>query len=447
MFKRSLWITMLLVFLFVLTTACTSNTGSNESVNDGNNGNDDNQGEANNSDDEKIELRMSWWGGQERHDLTLQVIELFEERHPEVKIVAEYSGFDGYFDRLTTQFASGNAPDLIQLGGSVNDYVDRDVLLSLNDYVGSELDTSLIDESAINAATFNGNLYAMSLGTNARGMLLNKSVFDEAGIPLPDDEWTWEDYTEIASQITTSVDGVYGTQVGSPNIFEYFINQRGKVLHVDGELGFDMDDALAWFQLWEDIGDQEGLVPPEIQAAAPEGDAGQSLIVSRDVAMMEIPSNQLGSFMSASEDEFVIHIIPYSSETGINGVPLRPSQHLAVNANTEHPEWSVKFMDFFVNDLEATAILESDRGVPVNSDVRAMLIPEMDEISSRIVEYVDWVSASSDADFIPFFPGYNESGDLFQEIHESISFGFMSVEEGAEVFMDELNAIMARHAD
>src|SRR5699024_978082 len=104
------------------------------------------------SKDGQIELRMAWWGGQERHDRTLEVIELYEEKNPNVKIVPEYSGMDGYFDKLTTQFAAKNAPDIIQYGGNLNDFVHRGVVLPLDDYIGNELDISLHSESMIDAA-------------------------------------------------------------------------------------------------------------------------------------------------------------------------------------------------------------------------------------------------------------------------------------------------------
>ena len=34
---------------------------------------------------EKIELRIAWWGGQARHDKTVQVIEMFEKANPDYK--------------------------------------------------------------------------------------------------------------------------------------------------------------------------------------------------------------------------------------------------------------------------------------------------------------------------------------------------------------------------
>src|SRR5690625_2334711 len=133
-----------------------------------------NNAQTDNSSDDIIELRMAWWGGQERHDRTLEVIELYEERNPHIKIVPEYSGIEGYFDKLTTQFGGGNAPDIIQYGGNLNDFVYRDVVLPLDDYVGDVLDISLHDENMIDAATFDGKFYGVTLG-DRKSTRLNSS--------------------------------------------------------------------------------------------------------------------------------------------------------------------------------------------------------------------------------------------------------------------------------
>ena len=44
----------------------------------------------------RLLLRFSWWGGDERNEATLKVIEAYEKEHPNVTIEAEYSGDDGY---------------------------------------------------------------------------------------------------------------------------------------------------------------------------------------------------------------------------------------------------------------------------------------------------------------------------------------------------------------
>jgi len=164
------------------------------------------------AEDDTVELRMAWWGGQERHDRTLQVIELYEERNPHVKIVPEYSGLDGYFEKLSTQFASGDAPDIIQYGGNLNDYVSKGVVLPLDDYVGNEIDVSQHDQSMIEAATFDGKFYGVTLGTNAWGVLLHRPLVVRARVAIPEDEWTWEDFTEMAARLSDSLDGAYGIE-------------------------------------------------------------------------------------------------------------------------------------------------------------------------------------------------------------------------------------------
>ena len=49
---------------------------------------------------EEITLRMAWWGSQTRHDLTVEVIEMYEKEHPGVKIEYEFFSFDDYFTKL-----------------------------------------------------------------------------------------------------------------------------------------------------------------------------------------------------------------------------------------------------------------------------------------------------------------------------------------------------------
>ena len=67
-------------------------------------------------DGEKVTLRFSWWGGDERNEATLDVIEAYEKEHPNITIEAEYSGDDGYQEKLSTALAGNTAADIIQMG-------------------------------------------------------------------------------------------------------------------------------------------------------------------------------------------------------------------------------------------------------------------------------------------------------------------------------------------
>ncbi|MHC8523610.1 extracellular solute-binding protein [Rossellomorea sp. H39__3] len=89
----------------VLTTflaGCSSSTGSSSDSKDGK------------TKDGKVELRMTWWGSQSRHDQTQEIIKKFEEENPDIKITSEFTGFDGYFEKMAAQAAGNNLPDIMQ---------------------------------------------------------------------------------------------------------------------------------------------------------------------------------------------------------------------------------------------------------------------------------------------------------------------------------------------
>lgn len=420
--NRKSIIVLLLIAVMLIVTACgsgggnSSDHGSGTSQTDsGQTGNTESPGEgAGGQDDgEQITLRIAWWGGQERHDRTLQVIELYEELNPHIKIVPEYSGFDGYFDKLTTQFAAGNAPDIIQYGGNLEDYVRQGVVLELDPYIGKELDISKHDPDMIETGTFNGKFYGVTLGTNAFGVILNKTVFEEAGVALPPPDWTFEQYLEIAKQITDS--GVsYGSMDMTDEWWAVYLAQLGKTTHIqhdDGrfEMGFTEEDALNWFKLMEQARESGGIVPPEIQVEASQTPE-QSMVVMRDVAIYHAASNQLIAFNSATEDEIIIHPAPIMVENPVygSGLSLRPSQFFAGYAKTEHPEEVARFLDFFTNNPQAIEILGNERGIQVNSEMRDHLAQFANEADRSALEFISYVSEHS-SPYIPNFPGYNEN--------------------------------------
>ncbi|WP_226037415.1 ABC transporter substrate-binding protein [Aquibacillus saliphilus] len=441
--KKTLLLMLLMVsFVLVLSACADSEDASNEDTSSGDTSDDSSNEESENASEEEgdVNLRIAWWGGEDRHERTLEVIEMYEEQNPHVTIETEYSGFDGYFDKLSTQFAAGNAPDIIQYGGNLNDYVLRDVVLPLNQFLGEEIDVSLHDKKMLESATFDDELYGVTLGSNAFGLLLNKTKFEEAGVEMPSKDWTWNDFNEITAEITESLDGVYGTQYFGEDGFGVYIDQNDKVLHEDGVLQIEKQDVQDWFELWVGISDNGGLVPPEIQAESSQTPE-QSSIVRGDVAIEFGASNQLGAYAGATEDEIVLHNPPYN-DLGNHGASLRASQYFAGYSETEHPEEVAKFLNFFVNNKEAAAVLGNDRGAPVNSEIRKTLIENANELDEAIFAYVDFVSSTNDSPFVPNLPGYNETQAVFKSIGEEIFFEQTSIEDGVDYYWEELNSIL-----
>lgn len=107
---------------------------------------------------EPVTLRISWWGSQGRHDRTLAVIEMFEEKYPHITIEPEFAGWGDYWDRIATQAAGRNLPDIFQQDMQYIDlYASRGMLADLTPYVDTgALGTTHIADSELSGGRLDG---------------------------------------------------------------------------------------------------------------------------------------------------------------------------------------------------------------------------------------------------------------------------------------------------
>ena len=162
------------------------------------------------SSDEEITLRMSWWGGDERNEATLQVIEQFEAAHPNVTIEAEYGGNDGYHDKLATQLASGTAPDIVQVDPEIfPTYVATgDYFLDYKDY---GIDLSNFEEAYIGIpinGNYDGKQLGLPTGISGAGIMVNKDLADAIGLDFSK-TYSWEDLITMGKKVREYDDSMY----------------------------------------------------------------------------------------------------------------------------------------------------------------------------------------------------------------------------------------------
>lgn len=418
----------MLAGLMLFVTACsgTDHTGA---------GGDTDNGAAESG---QVELRMMWWGDQKRADITNEALKVFQEKHPNIKIMGEFSPSSGYFDKLNTQLASGTAPDIFFLGGNVVDYAKKNVLLDLDPYVGSELNLDGMDPTMVEYGRLDGKLQHISAGANARGIVINQALFEKAGIPLPEPNWNWEDYAAVSKELSDKLgDGISGTYNFTVDGMDIYLKQRGKQLYnmENGTLGFAKEDIQEWFQYWEETSSAGGVVTPEMQVSNPHDDTSKSLLITGKAAMSLLPSNQLAAFQSLTEDPLILHPVPRGPKG--TGVVFESSQGLSGYANTKHPKEVAILMDFWINDPQAAKILGSDRGVPVTEANRNLLQEEAGPVEEIVYQYTSLVSEATksepfDVSYNP--PGFAEFSKLAQTTSQEIGFGRKSVEQAVADF-------------
>src|SRR5690606_17528045 len=136
---------------------------------------------------EEIELTIAWWGNDERAAMMAEVIDAFEDEYPNITVVEQPVGApDDLFNRLATDFASGTAPDLFALGGAKpQEYGGNGALLDLST-VADTVQLDKYEDFTLTNATVDDTVYGLPTGGNAIGALINTTIFEQAGVPVPD---------------------------------------------------------------------------------------------------------------------------------------------------------------------------------------------------------------------------------------------------------------------
>ncbi|RTE10190.1 ABC transporter substrate-binding protein [Paenibacillus whitsoniae] len=339
---------------------------------------------------EPVKLRIMWWGAQNRHDATLKALELYTKNNPNVTFEPEYSGMDGYLDKLSTQAAANNAPDIVQLDpGWTPDWAARKQLADL-----SSVNVSKFDPKLLAGGKSGGKQYGIPLGSVGFGMIYDKSAMDKLGIKNPANGWNWDEFFALAKESKSKLPaGTYFTKDYSGNYFVYSAYQyakgKGTVISDDGKFHVDQATFLEWTKKFEELR-KDGIIPPaDVNASDKENDPKLDLMVAGKILMRYCFSSGYGTYDSLKKGAYALVTMPRANEAG---GWLKPSMYLAVSANSKKQEEAKKFVDWFVNDQEAAKILTTVRGLPANKDVATLLqanLSDVDKVSLELLRAVE----------------------------------------------------------
>ncbi|MGB3338801.1 MAG: ABC transporter substrate-binding protein [Devosia sp.] len=381
-------------------------------------------------------LRLSWWGNAERADRTNSIIDLFKAANPGIEIDGQsLPGGGDYWTWLATQTAGGNPPDVIQMDYRyIFEYAGRDVLLPLDDLIASTIDLSNWPDDRIGVGRVDGKVYGISLGANTGGLILNQTAWDEAGVAAPQIGTNWEEFAQLSAELTSKTPrkDFYGTQDASGHevSFETYLRQRGKAQYApEGGLGFEVEDAVAWFTMWSDMRKSGACVPADVQALS-QGNVDTSLVTTGKAASGIAQSNQLVAYQKANTDQLGMVSLPVL-EGGQPGQYLKPSMYFSLSSKVANPELAGQFLNFFLNDPEAMNILGVERGAPEDPKTREAILPSLDAPSQAALSYLDSIAALIGP--LPPAPpqGAGEATTVLGTVSEEVAFEAKSVEQGA----------------
>lgn len=324
---------------------------------------------------EKITLTFSSYAFQ---DLTVKATERivgdWNTAHPDIQVEYQKIDAESVHDKLVTQFAGEQAPDIIHdESADIAGFSRQNYLADLGQLIPADLKSDVPD-TVWQSVTYDGKITGVPTIAQVYTVFVNTDLLKKAGIepPTAADPWTWDDLATNAKKLTTG--GVTGFAWGLKSPTAGIMSSG---LAFDGKFfsGAEQTPTIA-------VGDPELQVPQRISAMiADKSMAADSVSLSgSDV----LPGFFGGKYAMVMAGNYVATQIDDKAPEGFNWTMLPllkgTSQHQAANPQTlsiarqsKHPSQAMEFIDWFMQEQNLAEIAQGDALIPVTISASALV--------------------------------------------------------------------------
>lgn len=293
-----------------------------------------------------------------------QSVAKFKEKYPDVEIKLEPTAWAEYWNKLEAAATGGSSADVFWLNGpNIAKYAKGGVILSIDDLLkNSSVDLKNYPEALVKMYNIDGKQYAIPKDFDTIGVWYNKKLFDEAGVPYPSDDWTWEDMAAAAKQLTKDDGSQYGITAqyrDQTGIYNTIFASGGYVISDDKKTsGYDLPETQAGVQLWVDL--LEAGVSPSQASLEETEDYVQFL--SGKAAMHWDGSWFLNQIKVAeNKDDFDVAALP-----SINGKKATVIHGLGncIAKSSKNPDLAWKWVEFLAGEEANKISAETGAAIP-----------------------------------------------------------------------------------
>ena len=397
----------------------------------------------------KATLNFEWWTNPVRSEYTSKIINNYTSAHPKITVNQAPGQWATYWTKLSTQVAGQTEPDIIQMDQAyIAEYGGRGALLDMSN-VGSIDLTPL--KSSLAQGTLNGKLYGIPTGENAYGIAANKTLFQKAGVDVPDDKtWTWNDYLDICSKLKSGSGGAFtgSTWQSGDQDLKIWLHQHGEQLYTDkGKLGASTGTLTSWFTMIKKFFDAgDGPTPDEFTNDV-AASLQQTLFGSSKAALGWTWSNQVTAYQQSNGGDLVLLRPPsVAGSAKKNGLYYKPSMYWSIGSQTKYPSQAGGIINYFLNNTDAAKLQLAERGVPVNPKVQAVVKPLLSPTDQLGVQYLQDIK--NEIKWVPPVPpkGTSTVASVAQRHTQDVIFGRATPSAAADAFKTEVEGLISSAA-
>ncbi len=395
-----------------------------------------------------ITITMSWWGGDSRHEATMEAVSKFMEKYPNITVEMQYAAWTGWEDKMSASFATGTAPDVNQINWNwiTSFSSDGSAFYDLNK-VSDILDLTQFSEDNLNACTVAGELQGVPVAMTGRIFYWNKSTYEKAGLETPKSladlmaagpvfkEKLGEEYYPLAmNEYDRTILMVF-----------YLESKYGKPWVENNTLQYSAEEIQDGLNFITSL--EEAHVIPTIQTLLNDGaeslDKNPKWMDGRYAGIFEWDSAASKFEGALNEGQEFIVGEEFTDMGESKGGFAKVSMCFAISENTKHPAECAALINFLLNEEEGVKILASERGVPASfaglkiCQDNGLLKEKVAEANSKVLAHVEF----------PLDPKFEAAAlkntdGIYYDVMAGLSYGDYDAEEAAEILIEGIEEVL-----
>ena len=387
-------------------------------------------------------LTISDFGGEADKKIYADAHARFKKKYPNVTIVDNFTPvttWSEYSNKITTQVAGGQSPDIINIAiEGARLLQSKGLLQPLDEFIANDPSakelTDDVDPALIAPFKIDGKTWYIPHSWNNMIIYYNTKIFKDAGIDPPKPDWTWDDFLGIAKKLTTGsgADQVFG--FGIPNFnfgLQPWMLTNGTTQLTTGWVDSNLNDP----KVVEAMTFVHDLVHVHKVSPAVEGANNDQLFASGKIAMGGWGHWPIQGFIGNNFRDFDVQYWPKkAAQTHVFGVG---GWGVAKDSKNAALAWELIKELTSKETIQASA--EAGVAIPARRSVAESAAFLKFPANSKI--YYDTLK---DTKPVPSPANFNEVETIFMRHMGEIMSGSTTPEAGMKAAHEELAAAMAK---
>ncbi|CBZ47353.1 Multiple sugar-binding protein [Streptococcus gallolyticus subsp. gallolyticus ATCC BAA-2069] len=283
-----------------------------------------------------------------------EYIAKFNEKYPDIKV--EVQTITDYAGQMKTRMNSKEYGDVLMIPGDISPKDYENFFEPLGDT--EELSEKYL---GLNGRSYEGVQYGIPSQMNATGLVVNKKVFEDAGITeFPK---TTEDFIAALKKIKendSSIVPLYTNYAAGWTLSNWDFTRTG----VSGDADFTnemtsdtspFDEGDTMYTIYNTLYTvaKEGLI--ESDPTTSDWEQSKVDLANGKVAVMVLGSWAVPQVQEANEDNadnITFEAFPVTASDGKQYMPIGGDYNYGINVNSKHKKAARKFIDWMVNESD-----------------------------------------------------------------------------------------------